>query len=75
MAETMGLRKPELGPAEETRHEKKDAESKYVPVKGRRTPNRWSVKVSKRKPLPRANDIRRFGLICIAHRRNADPGH
>jgi hypothetical protein len=75
MAETMGLRKPELGPAEETRHEKKDAESKYVPVKGRRTPNRWSVKVSKRKPLPQANDIRRFGLICIAHRRNADAGH
>jgi hypothetical protein len=31
--------------------------------------------VSKRKPLPRANPIRRFGLICIAHRRNADAGH
>jgi hypothetical protein len=40
------------------------------------TPNGWSVKVSKRKPLPRGNDIRRFGLICIAHRRrNADAEH
>ena len=31
--------------------------------------------MSKRKPLPPANPIRRFGLICIAHRRNADAGH
>jgi len=31
-------------PVEETRHEKKDAESKYVPVKGRRDTKRLERK-------------------------------